>query len=392
MHLIDVNVFQRIQTIECAFCKLKHQISYAKKKKITSVVDTYRTMSTTFPQRNNATFEPHLYIPMAGIPITSPMSPRQLNNTQSIQTHSTSEHSNLMTTDDEPYILPSVSATPTMNNNTIVTQSTSQQPFESIDSIEPIDSTEIPMLCTALYDYDANDEDELTFKKGTIIQILSKDFKISGSEGWWTGKIGDNQIGIFPVNYVTEEDPMRTDGDLPLEIEYSELELKEIIGQGGFSKVSRAIWRKQEVAVKTHNTDETQERTLENVLKEAHLFWSLNHENIVTFFGVCKTPPNFCLVMEYARGGPLNKVLEKYKVPADVLVGWATQIASGMNYLHSGASISVIHRDLKSSNGKCKKKQRINKIRNKVESNQLNENISMWCVAVFNTETITAII
>ena len=34
----------------------------------------------------------------------------------------------------------------------------------------------------------------------------------------------------------------------------------------------------------------------------------------------------------------------------DVLIDWAIQIARGMAYLHDGAPISLVHRDLKSSN------------------------------------------
>lgn len=55
--------------------------------------------------------------------------------------------------------------------------------------------------------------------------------------------------------------------------------------------------------------------------------------------------------MEYARGGPLNRVLTGRKIRPSVLVDWAIQVARGMNYLHNGAPISLIHRDLKSSNG-----------------------------------------
>lgn len=314
-------------------------------------------MSTTLPQRaNNATsFDPHSYLPMANVP----MSPHQLNNTASNpqnvlhQQHEAvvlRNNPNFMTSPmamsahENPYVLPS--STAYTNNNT--TQPSQMQPFEPI---EHIDSAEI-QLCTALYDYEAKDEEELSLQRGTVIRILSKDSAISGTEGWWTGKIADDQIGIFPANFVTEDDPSAIVGDLPLEIGYDELQVHEIIGQGGFSKVSRGYWRGKEVAIKTHNRDENPERTLDNVMKEAHLFWTLNHENIVAFFGVCKTPPNFCLIMEYALGGPLNKVLDKYKIPADVLVVWATQIGRGMNYLHNEARISVIHRDLKSSNGK----------------------------------------
>lgn len=222
-------------------------------------------------------------------------------------------------------------------------------------SSQQLDSAD---LWTALYDYNAQNEDELTLRTGTIVIVLSKDSAISGDEGWWTGKIHD-RVGIFPSNFVTNRDPMESTtlsesiGDIqPLEIDFHELDLKEVIGQGGFSKVKRAYWRGKEVAVKTQNQDENPEQTRQNVLQEAKLFWSLKHENIVSLHGVCLQAPNCCLVMEYARGGPLNRVLADHKIPPDILVTWAIQIARGMNYLHIGAPISVIHRDLKSSNGK----------------------------------------
>lgn len=46
-------------------------------------------------------------------------------------------------------------------------------------------------ICTALFDYEAQGEDELTLQRGEVVEILSKDAKISGDEGWWTGKIED---------------------------------------------------------------------------------------------------------------------------------------------------------------------------------------------------------
>lgn len=216
-------------------------------------------------------------------------------------------------------------------------------------------------LWTALFDYEAQGEDELSLRRGTVVFVLSKDSNISGDEGWWTGKIGD-KVGIFPSNFVTEDDPMLLNvpteimGNFnPVEIDYGELELKEVIGVGGFGKVNRAYWGEEEVAVKAarQSPEEDIEDTRKNVLQEAKLFWSLKHENIVALRGVCLKPPKLCLVMEFARGGSLNRVLAGRKIPPDVLVDWAIQIARGMNYLHSGAPISIIHRDLKSSNGEC---------------------------------------
>lgn len=211
-----------------------------------------------------------------------------------------------------------------------------------------------------MYDYDAQNEDELSLRCGHIVLVLSKDSNISGDEGWWTGKIGD-KVGIFPSNFVTDYyDPMMTNvpsdiiGDIqPLEIDFTELELKEVIGLGGFAKVNRAYWGSDEVAVKAarQNPDDDINITRDNVLQEAKLFWSLKHENIMALRGVCLKPPKLCLVMEFARGGSLNRLLAVRKIPPDVLVEWAIQIARGMNYLHNGAPISIIHRDLKSSNG-----------------------------------------
>lgn len=65
-----------------------------------------------------------------------------------------------------------------------------------------------------------------------IVWVLSKDESISGDYGWWTGKIGD-KVGIFPANYVTNEDMMLKDAH-PNEIKYDDLDVKEVIGAGKF--------------------------------------------------------------------------------------------------------------------------------------------------------------
>ncbi|XP_016994713.2 mitogen-activated protein kinase kinase kinase isoform X2 [Drosophila takahashii] len=210
-------------------------------------------------------------------------------------------------------------------------------------------------LWTALYDYEAQGEDELTLRRGEIVVVLSTDSEVSGDVGWWTGKIGD-KVGVFPKDFVTDEDPLQLNvssaiGDIqPHEIEYSELDIKEVIGSGGFCKVHRGYYDGEEVAIKiAHQTGEDDmQRMRDNVLQEAKLFWALKHENIAALRGVCLNT-KLCLVMEYARGGSLNRILAG-KIPPDVLVNWAIQIARGMNYLHNEAPMSIIHRDLKSSN------------------------------------------
>lgn len=219
-------------------------------------------------------------------------------------------------------------------------------------------------LWTAAYDYEACGEDELSLRRGEVVEVLSKDAAISGDEGWWTGKI-NHRVGIFPSNYVTFQPAIyrlpaasvatgvreRVPRD-PIQIPFSELVIEEIIGVGGFGKVYRGTWRDQEVAVKAARQDPDEDITATScsVQQEAKLFSMLQHANIIKLEGVCLDEPNLCLVMEYARGGTLNRVLTGRRIPPHILVNWAVQIARGMQYLHEEAGVPIIHRDLKSSN------------------------------------------
>ncbi|XP_061693173.1 mitogen-activated protein kinase kinase kinase 21 isoform X1 [Syngnathoides biaculeatus] len=213
-------------------------------------------------------------------------------------------------------------------------------------------------LWTAAYDYEASGEDELSLRRGDVVEVLSKDAAISGDEGWWTGKI-NHRVGIFPSNYVTYQPAIyRLPAAIvrervpasPVQIPFTELVLEEIIGVGGFGKVYRGTWKGQEVAVKAarQDPDEDITATAASVKQEAKLFSMLQHPNIIKLEGVCLDEPNLCLVMEYARGGTLNRALTGRRIPPHILVNWAVQIARGMHYLHEEAV--VIHRDLKSSN------------------------------------------
>ncbi|KAM3931418.1 CD2-associated protein isoform 2-T2 [Leptodactylus fuscus] len=51
--------------------------------------------------------------------------------------------------------------------------------------------------CRALYNYDASNDDELSFKEGDVIHLLSKD---TGDPGWWRGELNGKE-GVFPDNF-----------------------------------------------------------------------------------------------------------------------------------------------------------------------------------------------
>uniref|UniRef100_A0A8C6Z739 Intersectin-1 n=1 Tax=Nothoprocta perdicaria TaxID=30464 RepID=A0A8C6Z739_NOTPE len=67
-------------------------------------------------------------------------------------------------------------------------------------------STALPSVCQVIgmYDYTAQNDDELAFNKGQIINVLNRE-----DPDWWKGEV-NGQVGLFPSNYVkltTDMDP-----------------------------------------------------------------------------------------------------------------------------------------------------------------------------------------
>jgi len=55
---------------------------------------------------------------------------------------------------------------------------------------------DLPAQARALYDFDAQDAEELGFKAGDTINIIQ-----AVDAEWWQGEV-DGRQGIFPVSYV----------------------------------------------------------------------------------------------------------------------------------------------------------------------------------------------
>uniref|UniRef100_A0A8C3VN50 Intersectin-1 n=1 Tax=Catagonus wagneri TaxID=51154 RepID=A0A8C3VN50_9CETA len=75
-----------------------------------------------------------------------------------------------------------------------------------ITPTEPPKPAAFPAVCQVIgvYDYSAQNDDELAFNKGQIINVLNKE-----DPDWWKGEV-HGQVGLFPSNYVkmtTDTDP-----------------------------------------------------------------------------------------------------------------------------------------------------------------------------------------
>ncbi|KAI6240861.1 SH3 domain protein [Aphelenchoides fujianensis] len=197
----------------------------------------------------------------------------------------------------------------------------------------------------AFFDYQAKQEDELSFKRGSIVEILDKN---PGERGWVYGQINGVK-GMIPENYV------HLVGKQPTVIKSTEFECSWLsndeVGGGASSRVYRGRWNNHEVALKKikPTSKDKDQAIIEALKREALIYARLNHKNIVQFYGICYDEPP-CLLLELCKGKTLFSLYRQltYSVPSFV-VSWALQIARAMSCMHE-LDEALIHADLKADN------------------------------------------
>lgn len=136
-----------------------------------------------------------------------------------------------------------------------------------------------------------------------------------------------------------------------LKISWADVQLAEVVGQGGYGKVRRGYWRSIQVAIKEFSQSHLTERMKRLVHHEAYIMSLLRHPNIAVFYGIIDEIEHFALVLEYYGRGSVAHVLESNK---EITWAWklqvVTDIAFGMEYLHSRPYERVVHGDLKPEN------------------------------------------
>lgn len=147
----------------------------------------------------------------------------------------------------------------------------------------------------------------------------------------------------------------------------------EILGEGGFATVRKAMWQDKEVAVKLCNLSPTSSNVIttntiaggpkqraqlaQMLLREAQSMHAMKHARVVALLGfVQSNPPS--LVMEFMEVGTLKQYIKNnYKtITWSIRLVFMIDVALGMEYLHAkvgpgGEKKAVVfHQDLKTAN------------------------------------------
>ncbi len=131
---------------------------------------------------------------------------------------------------------------------------------------------------------------------------------------------------------------------------FPQLEILEVIGQGGMGVVYRARQRKLDrvVALKVLSRDAAKDPAFsERFNREARALARLNHPNIVTVHDFGEADGWFYLVMEYVDGADLRRVLQQGRLSPEEALRIVPVVCDALQYAHANG---VVHRDIKPGN------------------------------------------
>ena len=160
---------------------------------------------------------------------------------------------------------------------------------------------------------------------------------------------------LADVSNATQEDTQRSQlNEAPsferLSEAFPELEIKELVGQGGMGFVYRARQSKLErdVALKVLPESLAKDPAFsERFTREGQLLAKLNHNNIVTVFDFGCSGPFYFLLMEYVDGVNLRQAMQAGRFTPEQALSVVPKICEALQFAHDKG---VLHRDIKPEN------------------------------------------
>ncbi|MCD7471968.1 hypothetical protein HAX54_012788 [Datura stramonium] len=180
-------------------------------------------------------------------------------------------------------------------------------------------------------------------KKRKLIELREKFFQQNGGL-LLKHRISTKEGGVDATRIFTAEELKKATNNYAND---------RILGRGGNGIVYRGVLRDTRIVAikKSRIVDESQ---IEQFINEVLILTQINHRNVVRLFGCCLEDEVPLLVYEYVSEGTLYEHIHNQRG-----AGWLTwqnrlriaaEIATTLAYLHSFASMPIIHRDVKSAN------------------------------------------
>uniref|UniRef100_A0A914YHL7 mitogen-activated protein kinase kinase kinase n=1 Tax=Panagrolaimus superbus TaxID=310955 RepID=A0A914YHL7_9BILA len=195
-----------------------------------------------------------------------------------------------------------------------------------------------PIPAVTCYNFDAENTDEISFKRGSKVFVKSKN---TGDKDYYLIEV-DGKEGLAPVSFLQADG-----GEAPPTVKKDEISGTTKLGGGTFSDVFEVTWKKEKYAFKKYK----EQLDFSKALQEAKLINSLDHKNIVKVYGICEKP--VALLLELCEGKHLADLWkddnDTFNPPLRIILIWARQIAEGLWYMHN-RDLPICHADIKPQN------------------------------------------
>ncbi|XP_024160711.1 rust resistance kinase Lr10 [Rosa chinensis] len=158
--------------------------------------------------------------------------------------------------------------------------------------------------------------------------------------------------------YDNIEDFLQSNSNLmPVRYSYSEIKkmasgFKDKLGEGGFGTVYKAKLRSGRlVAIKILSKSKTNGQ---DFINEVATIGRIHHVNVVRLIGFCVDRSNRALVYDFMSNGSLDKYIFSQQgaisLSCEKIFEIAVGVAHGIQYLHQGCDMRILHFDLKPHN------------------------------------------